>query len=149
MDKLNIYSIFYYSIPLLIIIYCLYTPFRKEYPPYKKHKYLLKYGIEITGIVMRAYRNTSKFSEGDDEWDAIDVQYEIEGNVYTYTFSFDYTLDEDKKFHAGDKISVFIDPYNHKEASLHDGNWYLGKFIKWLIFAGIILFIFILDYLFL
>jgi len=53
----------------------------------------------------------------DSSWDEIDVQYEIEGQTYTYTF------DGDERFRVGDKISLFVELNNHKNVSLQDGKW--------------------------
>ena len=127
-------SFFGAIISLLVVIFSLYVTMSKEYPHYRKHKYLSEYGIKITGIVIC----TNRKAMADSSWDVIDVQYEIEGNTYTYTF------DGDERFRVGDKISLFVDPYNHKNVSLQDGRWYRNSIILGFIFSGIFFLCFII-----
>ena len=135
MDKLIEFSNSFFGIiiSLLVVIFSIYVTISKAYPHYRKHIYFSQNGIKITGIVIR----TNRKAMVDSSWDVIDVQYEIEGKTYTYTF------DGDERFRVGDKISLFVDPYNYKDASLQDGRWYRNSIIVGLIFSGIFFLCFI------
>ena len=140
MNKLLVFPNIFLIISLLIMILSLYDTISKRYPHYRKHKYLSEYGIQITGIVICTDRKTINIqiivnAMVDSSWGLIEVQYEIEGNTYTYTFD-----GVEEMFRVGDKIPLFIDPYNHKNASLQDGRLYRSSVTVGFIFSGIFLF---------
>ena len=120
-------------IPSIVLIASLYVTIRKAYPLYRKQVCLSRTGIEITGVVVHTRRVYC-----GESYDVIDVEYEIAGHSYTYTF------DGDERFIVGDEVTLIVDPDNPTNAVLKDGRWDRNYFIWGLILSGILFLILII-----